>query len=109
MMATLHETFPSIDWEKQGSYFFSRVAQHGRRRAEEMREVANTVSEAGFTPWMAGAIAEKDDWMAHYAKAGMFDDMAQGISWQEFADRLIKASRQPDDGLPRLSPGDAKP
>src|SRR3989338_8969377 len=40
MIATLQETFPSIDWQKQGSYFFSRVAQHGKRRAEEMREVA---------------------------------------------------------------------
>ena len=36
MIATLQETFPSIDWTTQGAYFFSRVAQHGKRRAEEM-------------------------------------------------------------------------
>ena len=48
MLATLAETFPGIDWPKQGAYFFSRVAQHGKRRAEEMREVARTVREAGF-------------------------------------------------------------
>ena len=40
VLPTLAETFPSIDWEKTGGYFFSRVAQHGKRRAEEMRECA---------------------------------------------------------------------
>jgi hypothetical protein len=53
MIPTLEETFPSIDWQKQGAYFFSRVVQHGQRRAEEMREAANTVREAGFEPFMA--------------------------------------------------------
>src|SRR6266571_4974069 len=43
LLASLAETFPQIDWEKQGSYLFSRVANHGKRRAEEMREAANTV------------------------------------------------------------------
>ena len=33
MIATLQETFPSIDWQKQGAYFFSRVVQHGKRRS----------------------------------------------------------------------------
>ena len=37
VLPTLIETFPSIDREKQGAYFFSRVLQHGKRRAEEMR------------------------------------------------------------------------
>ena len=52
VLPTLAETFPSIDWPKQGAYFFSRVVQHGKRRAEEMREAANTVAEAGFEPFM---------------------------------------------------------
>ena len=37
VLASLAETFPGIDWERQGAYFFQRVIQHGRRRAEEMR------------------------------------------------------------------------
>ena len=37
VLASLTETFPSIDWEKQGAYFFQRVIEHGRRRAEEVR------------------------------------------------------------------------
>ena len=93
MIATLKETFPSINWEQQSAYFFSRVAQHGKRRAEEMREVTNTVNEAGFAPLMAAAIAEKDDWMAQHKQAGTFDAIAAGADWQEFADRLIANNR----------------
>ena len=37
VLASLAETFPGIDWEKQGAYIFERVIQHGRRRAEEMQ------------------------------------------------------------------------
>jgi 3-hydroxyisobutyrate dehydrogenase-like beta-hydroxyacid dehydrogenase len=70
VLPTLAETFPSIDWEKTGGYFFSRVAQHGKRRAEEMRECANTVRETGFAPTMAQAIAEKHQWVADQARAG---------------------------------------
>lgn len=50
MIPTLQETFPGIDWQKQGAYFFSRVVQHGKRSAEEVREAANTANEAGFFP-----------------------------------------------------------
>src|SRR6202790_5506488 len=45
VLASLKETFPGIDWEKQGAYFFQRVIEHGRRRSEEVREVAETVRE----------------------------------------------------------------
>ena len=89
VLPTLAETFPSIDWEAQGSYFFRRVVQHGKRRAEEMREAALTVREAGFEPWMAQAIAAKQDWVAQQAGAGRFDDLPMDAHWQQFADRLL--------------------
>jgi 3-hydroxyisobutyrate dehydrogenase-like beta-hydroxyacid dehydrogenase len=89
VLATLAETFPSIDWQAQGAYFFSRVVQHGKRRAEEMRESANTVREAGFEPFMAAAIADKQQWVADEAAAGRFAGMAKDAPWQEYADRLI--------------------
>jgi 3-hydroxyisobutyrate dehydrogenase-like beta-hydroxyacid dehydrogenase len=91
MIATLQETFPGIDWTQQGSYFFSRVAQHGKRRAEEMREAANTVREAGFEPSMASAIAEKHEGMAAQARAGVFQDLPAQPDWHHFADALLKA------------------
>src|SRR5258708_17804039 len=30
VLASLKETYPGIDWEKQGAYFFQRVIEHGR-------------------------------------------------------------------------------
>jgi hypothetical protein len=39
----------------------TRSVQHGRRRAEEMREVARTVEEAEVQPLMSRAIAERQD------------------------------------------------
>jgi 3-hydroxyisobutyrate dehydrogenase-like beta-hydroxyacid dehydrogenase len=98
VLPTLQETFPSIDWSAQGAYFFSRVVQHGQRRAEEMRESANTVREAGFEPFMASAIADKQQWVADQAKAGVFAGVGQGAkgpaAWQDYADALL-AARKP--------------
>ena len=48
MLETIQETFPGIDWNEQGAYFFSCVVQHGKRRAEEMRVAATTVSKRDF-------------------------------------------------------------
>jgi 3-hydroxyisobutyrate dehydrogenase-like beta-hydroxyacid dehydrogenase len=94
VLPTLAETFPSIDWNLQGAYFFSRVVQHGKRRAEEMREAANTVHEAGFEPWMAAATAGKQQWVADQAAAGLFADLPADARWQDYADRLL-AARKP--------------
>jgi 3-hydroxyisobutyrate dehydrogenase-like beta-hydroxyacid dehydrogenase len=92
MLPTLQETFPGIDWQQQGAYFFSRVVQHGQRRAEEMREAANTVREAGFAPSMAAAIADKQQWVADHARAGTFAGVDKAAGWQDYADRLLAAS-----------------
>ncbi|HRO60224.1 MAG TPA: DUF1932 domain-containing protein [Burkholderiaceae bacterium] len=94
VLPTLQETFPSIDWSRQGAYFFSRVVQHGQRRAEEMRESANTVREAGFEPLMTAAIAAKQQWVADQASAGVFDGIEKDAPWQEYADRLLAARRK---------------
>ena len=94
VLPTLAETFPSIDWQQQGAYFFSRVAQHGKRRAEEMRESANTVREAGFEPFMASAIAQKHQWVADAAAAGVFNDVPKDAPWQAYADALIAARKK---------------
>jgi 3-hydroxyisobutyrate dehydrogenase-like beta-hydroxyacid dehydrogenase len=94
VLPTLAETFPSIDWPRQGAYFFSRVVQHGKRRAEEMREAANTVREAGFDPFMSAAIADKQQWVADQAAADVFKGLPKDARWQDYADRLIEARKQ---------------
>ena len=93
VLPTLQETFPSIDWSRQGAYFFSRVVQHGKRRAEEMRESANTVREAGFTPLMTAAIADKQQWVADKAREGLFQGVGKDAQWQDYADRLVRQAQ----------------
>jgi 3-hydroxyisobutyrate dehydrogenase-like beta-hydroxyacid dehydrogenase len=92
VLASLAETFPGIDWEKQGGYFFQRAIQHGRRRAEEMREAAETVREAGLEPWSAVGTAERQAWVAELADAGVFagSDAGHG-GWRGEADRVLDA------------------
>ena len=93
VIPTLQETFPRIDWQQSGAYFFSRVAQLGQRRAEEMRESARTVQEGGFAPIMAGAIADKQQWVSDQARAGVFKGLGKDARWQDYADRLLAARK----------------
>ena len=86
VLASLAETFPGIDWEEQGSWFWKRVVQHGRRRAEEMREAAVTVREAGIDPMMASAIADTQAAMAALAAGGAFNAAASDARWRDLAD-----------------------
>jgi 3-hydroxyisobutyrate dehydrogenase-like beta-hydroxyacid dehydrogenase len=95
VLASLSETFPSIDWDKQGAYLFQRVIEHGRRRSEEMREVAVTVREAGLDAWSASATAERQAWVAGLADAGLFgakneSGFARNTNWRVEADRILK-------------------
>ncbi len=55
------------DWRDGARYMASRALLHGARRAEEMREVARTVGEAGLTPRMSTACAAWQDWAASHA------------------------------------------
>jgi 3-hydroxyisobutyrate dehydrogenase-like beta-hydroxyacid dehydrogenase len=99
VIASLKDTFPGIDWEKQAAYFFQRVIEHGRRRSEEVREVAVTVQEAGLTPWSAAGTAERQGWVADLADAGVFGPkgtkaFARSADWRVEADRIL-ANRTP--------------
>lgn len=94
VIASLQETFPGIDWEKQAAYFFQRAIEHGRRRSEEVREVAETVREAGLVPWSASGTAERQAWVADRADAGCFGTrgtpgFARSADWRTEADRIL--------------------
>ncbi|MGY4310181.1 3-hydroxyisobutyrate dehydrogenase-like beta-hydroxyacid dehydrogenase [Bradyrhizobium sp. USDA 4369] len=94
VIASLQETFPGIDWEKQGAYFFQRVIEHGRRRAEEVREVAETVRDIGLRPWSAQGTAERQAWVADLADDGLFGprgtkEFARSPDWRTEADRIL--------------------
>ena len=94
LIASLGETFPGVDWEQQASYFFQRVIKHGRRRAEEMREAAVTVREAGLDAVSASAAAERQAWVADLADTGLFGaerrgQLARTPDWRDDADQIL--------------------
>jgi len=99
VIASLQQTFPGIDWERQAAYFFQRVIAHGQRRSEEMREAGETVREAGLAAWSADGTAERQAWVAKLADAGVFGprdggQFANSSDWRVEADRLLDASRR---------------
>ncbi len=89
VLNSLSDLLPVGDWEKLAQYMISRSLEHGVRRAEEMREVAETVREAGLTPLMSAATAERQDWAAEHKAAlaaadldGMLDNILKAIAAQ---------------------------
>jgi len=76
VLDSLSDLLPVGDWEKLARYMISRSLEHGVRRAEEMREVAKTVAEAGVSPLMSGAAAERQDWAAHHKSALAHEGLA---------------------------------
>jgi 3-hydroxyisobutyrate dehydrogenase-like beta-hydroxyacid dehydrogenase len=95
VLASLNETFPGMGWDKDlPDYLISRVAEHGRRRAAEMREVARTLEDAGFEPVMARAIAGRQDRLIDQMNlkglsyVNMTDVKDEAFSWRKLADAL---------------------
>jgi 3-hydroxyisobutyrate dehydrogenase-like beta-hydroxyacid dehydrogenase len=65
VLSSLDATYPQMGWrDKLPNYLVSRVAEHGKRRAAEMREVAESLRDVGVQPLMAEATAERQDWLA---------------------------------------------
>jgi len=57
--ASLHNNYPTLDWSKVLDYNLERMASHGIRRAEEMEQVAATLTELGIAPLMAEATVQR--------------------------------------------------
>ena len=69
VLASLDNLVPLPDWPDKARYMISRAIEHGTRRAEEMREAAKTVSEAGLDPLMSAATAARQDWASGFKSA----------------------------------------
>jgi 3-hydroxyisobutyrate dehydrogenase-like beta-hydroxyacid dehydrogenase len=89
VLASLAETYPQFDWDKQGDYLFSRVIQHGKRRAEEMRASAEMIGATPVHGTMAAAIALRQDSVARLRSAGAFAEPLELRPWRERADEII--------------------
>ncbi len=64
VLGSLSNMFPGQDWNAKTRYLVSRALIHGRRRAEEMREVAKTIADAGLEPVMTRSTVARQDWAA---------------------------------------------
>ena len=64
VLESLRDLFPNEDWERIAAYMIARSLEHGRRRAEEMREAARAVADAGIDPLMSLACATRQEWAA---------------------------------------------
>src|SRR3954453_13995606 len=67
--SSLHNNYPTLDWDKVISYNLERMASHGIRRAEEMEQVAATLAELGIAPLMAQATVTRQREMGEIGKA----------------------------------------
>ena len=88
VLDSLQNVLRTDHWPTLARYMISRSLVHGRRRAEEMREVARTVSDANVQPWMSSACAERQDWAAQHGAAAS----------QETLEALLDAIRAAEDG-----------
>jgi len=88
VLASLAETYPQFDWEKQGDYLFARVIQHGKRRAEELRASAAMIDATGVGGVMAAAIARRQADVARQRAAAAFEAPALQKPWRERADEM---------------------
>jgi len=90
VLASLDKTFPHMGWTAElPDYLVSRVAEHGRRRAAEMREVAATIEEVGIRPIMAAATAVRQEAVVQQmATAGIPYPAGGTFSWRALADAL---------------------
>jgi hypothetical protein len=61
---SLGESFPGLDWGQLAGYLMARVAVHGERRSQEMREVSEMLRNIGFDPIMASAASLRQKWCA---------------------------------------------
>jgi len=63
IIASLTQSFPTLDWARIVDYNLERMAHHGIRRAAEMREVAATLEELGVAPLMTHGTIERQQRM----------------------------------------------
>jgi 3-hydroxyisobutyrate dehydrogenase-like beta-hydroxyacid dehydrogenase len=82
------QTLAVDDWRDGARYMISRALIHGRRRAEEMREAARTVAEAGLASHMSSGCAEWEDWASHQPAAAAHQDIG------EMLDALLLSRRR---------------
>jgi 3-hydroxyisobutyrate dehydrogenase-like beta-hydroxyacid dehydrogenase len=99
VLESLAATYPGMGWDGAlPDYLISRVAEHGKRRAAEMREAAQAVADAGLEPLTALATAQRQDWLAQViAEFSLSVPKDEKFVWQELADAIAKAMSETEE------------
>jgi 3-hydroxyisobutyrate dehydrogenase-like beta-hydroxyacid dehydrogenase len=94
VLASLAATYPHMGWDGPlPDYLISRVAEHGKRRAAEMREAGETLRNIGLEPLTALATAERQDWLVQeMAERDISIRPGEPFSWQRLADAIAAAA-----------------
>ena len=94
VLESLAATYPGMDWTGTlPDYLISRVAEHGTRRAAEMREAAHAVADAGLEPLTALATAQRQHWLAQtIAEFSLAVSKGEKFAWQDLADAIAEAA-----------------
>lgn len=66
VLTSMNGTLPTADWNELANYLVMRSVEHGARRAEELRQVAETLNEASVEPLLAAAGARRLQWFADF-------------------------------------------
>lgn len=90
VLASLDATYPSMGWKADlPDYLVSRVAEHGRRRAAEMREASLALVDVGIDPILSERTAERQDWLVReIAARNLHDTKGEPFSWRALADAI---------------------
>ncbi|NGX86524.1 NAD(P)-dependent oxidoreductase [Rahnella sp. Lac-M11] len=91
VLASLHASFPSLGWNAQlPHYLISRIAEHGKRRAEEMREVVKTLADVGVAPNMSsGTVLAQQELVDSLAEKGIRYSDLEPFEWERTVDLLM--------------------
>jgi 3-hydroxyisobutyrate dehydrogenase-like beta-hydroxyacid dehydrogenase len=96
VLESLAATYPGMGWKDHlPDCLISRVAEHGRRRAAELREVAQALHEVGVEPTMAMATAQRQERLVcEMAERNLGFEAIKPFSWRSLADAVVSVRRR---------------
>jgi len=74
VLDSLEATYPGMNWKNRTGVMLERMVRHGKRRAEEMREVAITMDDLGIGGAMSTATAARQQQVADLNLLDAFND-----------------------------------
>jgi 3-hydroxyisobutyrate dehydrogenase-like beta-hydroxyacid dehydrogenase len=100
VLESLAASFPGMGWQDHlPDYLISRVAEHGHRRAVEMREVAQTLRHVGIEPMMALATAERQEQLVgEMVRRRLAFGSGERFSWRSLSDAVARPRRKSGSG-----------